>query len=361
MNGLLDRLTSPLDLDAYLAAVNPRWGTRLRGVVEAVTPQTSSAASIVIRPGRGWRGHRAGQFVTVGVDVNGVRHQRCYSLTSVPNRPDGRIEITVQAVDGGTVSRHLVERARPGDIVQLDQADGDFTLAAPADRRTPGLLFVTGGSGITPVMGMLRTIAAGLDQADAVLIHHATSADNVIFATELSELAETAPWLRTEIVVTRAADGSTRPGTHLDARRLDEVCPDWRDRQAYVCGPEPLLDFATGHWSTAGLVDHLHLERFTPIAFDAMPTQRSGSVRFARSRIDASPDTSPDGSNTLLDLAESAGIAAPSGCRMGICHTCSTPLLAGCAQDLRDGRIVEAGTHVQLCVSAPVGDVTLDL
>jgi ferredoxin-NADP reductase len=371
MHGLLDRLASPLDLDAYLAAVNPRWGTRLRGVVERVDAQTATAASIVIRPGPAWRPHRAGQFVTVGVDVDGVRHQRCYSLTSSPTRADGRIEITVQALDGGTVSTHLVERTRPGDVVHLSQADGDFTLptALPPTAVPPSpLLFVSGGSGITPLMGMLRTIAAldddpnrldqpGVDQPSVVLIHHAASADRVLFAAELTHLAATTSWLDVEVVLTRDADGCSRPGAHLDAERLALLCPDWMDRDAYVCGPAALLDFATDHWEAHGVTGRLHVERFTPVAPTASAPGTSGTARFARSGVDAPSN----GATALLDLAESAGVAAPSGCRMGICHTCSTPVLAGCARDLRDGRLVEAGAHVQLCVSAAAGDITLDL
>src|SRR4051794_32524106 len=103
MNSLLDRLAAPLDLDAVLAACSPRWGRR-RGVIESIVPRTTTAASIRIRPGRDWDGHEAGQHVTIGVDVDGVRHQRCYSLTSAPDAADDCIEITVQAVADGTVS-----------------------------------------------------------------------------------------------------------------------------------------------------------------------------------------------------------------------------------------------------------------
>jgi ferredoxin-NADP reductase len=356
MNGLIERFTSPLDTDAYLAALRPTWA-RGRGVVEAVERQTPTATSLLIRPGRGWAGHRAGQFVTVGVDVGGVRHHRCYSLTSEPHRPDGRIEITVQSVDGGTVSTHLAHRTRPGDDLAVGSAEGDFTLL---DDDRP-VLAVTAGSGITPVMGMVRSLARGGRRArpDVVVVHHAPTPDRAIFAGELARLDATEPWLRVETVLTREPGGG-----HLDGDRLARLCPDWAERDAYVCGPMGLLDFATDHWAAAGLVERLHLERFA----SSMPTggvadsddlgDGDATVRFAATGLDAVPATP---ATTLLDIAEANGLVPPSGCRMGICHTCSTPLLAGCARDLRDGRLVEAGTHVQLCVSAAAGDVTLDL
>src|SRR5262249_48168275 len=142
-------LTTPLLPDDYLGLVNPLWSSReLRGRVEAVQPETADAASVVIRPGRGWAGHRAGQYVRVGVDIDGVRHWRPYSLSSPPNRADGCITITVTAVPQGRVSGHLVCRLTRGAILRLTPAEGRFVLPDPLPA---GLLFVTAGSGITPV------------------------------------------------------------------------------------------------------------------------------------------------------------------------------------------------------------------
>lgn len=355
MVSLLERWTTPFDPDALLSALHPLWGRRLRGVIDGITPVSASgsASSIVIHPGRAWRSHRPGQFVTLGVDVDGVRRHRCYSLTSVPDRPDGCIQITVQAVADGVVSRHLVEHARPGEVVQLTQADGDFTLP---DRSPRPLLFLSGGSGITPLMGMLRWLATQSDVPDVVLLHHAPTKDRALFAAELERLATTIPWLQLELVETRLPGGA-----HLDADRLARVCPDWRDREVYACGPDSLLGFAAQHWTGAGLTERLHVERFTPpsLAIASAPTtadEHTATARFAASGIDVPADRA----TPLLDVAEHAGLEPASGCRMGICHTCSTHLDAGCVRDLRDGRLVEAGGHVQLCVSAAAGDVTLD-
>jgi len=348
----LKQWTSPVDPGVYLAALNPKWSRNLTGVIEQITPLTSSAAALRIRPSHGWTGHRPGQFVTIGVDVDGVRHHRCYSLTSSPRQDDGMIEIGVQSVPGGIVSTHLVERARPGDIVQLTPTDGDFTLPAPVP---PKLLMISGGSGITPLMGMLRTLADDpVDRRalDVVLLHHAPDAGRAMFATELAHLASAAPWLTID------SQHTQRGGCRLDGTTLESRCPDWREREAFVCGPESLLDVVTDHWESHGLIEQLHLERFASARSIAAKNGGAGArITFETSGRDT---VSTDGS-TLLELAESAGLSPAHGCRMGICHTCVTPLTSGCARDLRDGRLIEAGTHVRLCVSAPAGDLTLDL
>src|SRR3954463_7627327 len=181
---LAELVTTPLLPADYLDLIDPlRSGADLRGRIEAVLPETRDAATLVIRPGRGWRRHTPGQYVRLGVDVDGVRQWRAYSVTSDLTRTDGCISVTVKAIPGGRVSNHLVRRTTPGTIVQLDQATGEFVLP---EQRPAKALFVTAGSGITPVMGMLRNRAHGGDGPgmDIVVVHSAPTADDVIFAGE---------------------------------------------------------------------------------------------------------------------------------------------------------------------------------
>ena len=133
---LAELATTPLLPADYLDLVDPlRSGADLRGRIEAVLPETRDAATVVIRPGRGWQGHPPGQYVRIGIDVDGVRQWRAYSLTSDLGRTDGCITVTVKAIPDGKVSNHLVHRDRPGTIVQLDQATGDFVLPDRAPRQ----------------------------------------------------------------------------------------------------------------------------------------------------------------------------------------------------------------------------------
>lgn len=338
---LLEMVTTPLLPSDYLDLVSPlRAGADLRGRIEAVHPETGDAATVVIRPGRGWRGHRAGQYVRVGVDVDGVRLWRAYSITSPTNRRDGRVTITVKAVPDGKVSNHLVRRARPGTLIRLDQATGDFVLPRTKPAK---VLYLTAGSGITPAMGMLRD--GEFD--DAVMVHSAPRPRDVIFREELHGLVARRKLRLTEVHT--ATDGM------LDMARLGELVPDWAERETWACGPTGLLDAAEEHWSGHGVAERLHTERFRT---GLVSPGAGGEVTFSTTgrTVDA------DGATPLLDVGEDAGVLMPSGCRMGICFGCVTPLRAGAVRDLRTGEITEAepGVLIQTCVSAAAGPCDIE-
>ncbi|MEU2762070.1 ferredoxin reductase [Streptomyces sp. NPDC006906] len=338
---LLEMVTTPLMPSDYLDLVSPlRTGADLRGRIEAVHPETSDAATVVIKPGRAWRGHTAGQYVRIGVDVDGVRLWRAYSITSPADRRDGRITITVKAIPDGKVSNHLVRRAKPGTLIQLDQPTGDFVLPRAKPAK---VLYLTAGSGITPVMGMLRSI--GLD--DVVMVHCAPRPGDVIFRRELHRLVVDEGLRLTEV--------HTDTDGKLDIARLQELVPDWAERETWACGPAGLLDAAEEHWAGHDVLERLHTERFRPgivVAGDG------GEVTFSTT----GRTVGADGATPLLDIGEEAGVLMPSGCRMGICFGCVTPLKAGAVRDLRTGEITEAGPGVliQTCVSAAAGPCDIE-
>jgi ferredoxin-NADP reductase len=341
---LAEMVVTPLVPSDYVDLLDPlRSGAALRGRVVDIRPETPDAATVVIRPGRGWRGHVPGQYVRIGVDVDGVRLWRSYSLTSTADRPDGCICVTVKVQPGGKVSEHLVRQSRPGLVVQLDQAAGDFVLPARAPEK---VLFVTAGSGITPVMGMLRSTTL----SDAVVVHSAPTAEDVIFADELRELAATGR--------VRLVERHTRLDGHLKPDQLDALVPDLAERQTWACGPAAMLDALEEHWSVLGLREALHTERFSaPVLF----TGEGGSVSFRRSAV----TVEAPGGTALLDAGEAAGVLMPSGCRMGICFGCVVPLRTGAVRDLRDGRVTTAvegdGVNIQTCINAAAGPCELDL
>ncbi|MGE3286858.1 MAG: ferredoxin reductase [Pseudonocardia sp.] len=331
----LSALTTPLLPEDYLALANPLWSTELRGRVVAVRRETTRATTLTIRPGRGWAGHRPGQYVRVGVDVDGVRHWRTYSLTGLPGERD--LRITVQALDGGRVSGELAHRTPPGTILRLEAAAGDFVLS-PAPG---GLLFVTAGTGITPVMSMVRALAARGALARATLVHSARTPADTIFGDELVAYARAGLTVHVRHTATAG---------RLDLAELHRLVPDHRDRDVYVCGPEGLLDAATAVWDAR----RLHLERFTPPARSAGGT--GGSVRFGGTEVQVGPAAS------LLEAGEAAGLLLPSGCRMGICHGCVLPLRDGQVRDLRTGEVHgEPGDLVQTCVSGASGAARIDV
>ncbi|WP_370247358.1 ferredoxin reductase [Nocardioides sp.] len=334
-------LTPMVPADVLDMVAPLRAGADLRARVVAVEPETLRAATLVLRPGRDWAGHTPGQYLRLGVDVDGVRHWRAYSLTHGP-RTDGLISVTVQAIEDGVVSNHLVRGLRPGDLLHLDQAAGDFTAPDPA---TP-VLFVTAGSGITPVMGMLRHHR----YADAVLVHSALTAEDVVFGAELRVRAARGEFRLVEFHTDR--DGM------LDVADLATLVPDLAARTTYACGPVGLLDALEAHHGDAGLP--LHTERFRP---SVVVTGEGGTLALARTATPALLEA--DGATPLLDVAEQAGVLMPSGCRMGICFGCVLPLVDGAVRDLRTGEVTTAdpmtgAVPVQTCISAAAGPCTLD-
>jgi ferredoxin-NADP reductase len=342
------KLTTPLHPDDYLSLLNPLWSSReLRGRIEKVVPETDDAATLVIRPGWGWRyEHRPGQYVGIGVQVGGRFQWRSYSVSSPPRRSGRTISITVRAMPEGLLSAHLVKGLEPGTIVRLAKPEGDFVMPDPPPGK---MLFLVGGSGITPVMAMLRTLDRRGRMPDVVLHYSSTTPERMIFREELAALADrhesfTFHQLHTDV------DGM------LDLHELDRVCGDWHGRETWACGPGPMLDAVTEHWESVDLEDRLHVERFS-LSLGGEGGE-GGTITFRNS----GKTVVADGATTILEAGEEAGVGMPYGCRMGICHTCTVTLVSGTIRDLRSGEeLGQPNEPVQTCVTAAAGDCTLDI
>jgi stearoyl-CoA 9-desaturase NADPH oxidoreductase len=348
--GLIRSFTSPLLPDDYLDLINPLWSSReLRGRIERVERETPSAVTVTIKPGWVWEGHRPGQYLRLGIEVDGVHHWRAYSLTSDPKRADGRISITPKLVEGGRVSPFLFAQARPGTIVRLGGVEGTFVLPDPLPER---LLFISAGSGITPIMSMLRSIAGEEAMKDVVHIHCSHSLEEVIFGRELGELQTRHPGYKLHLRIT-GEQGRLTPD------ELGQICADWSRREAFLCGPAGLLKAMSERWKQAGEEKRLHVEHFQPTA-EVGEGERGlgGTVSFCASQIEAVSD----GEQPILVAGEEAGAKLPFGCRMGICHTCVGRLRSGQVRDLRTGRVHgQSGEMLRTCINAPEGPVEIEL
>lgn len=345
-------LATPLLPAAYLELFDPLLGPGCRGRISHIQREDARTVSLEITPNRDWQGARAGQYVRLGVDIDGVRHWRCYSLTTANPGRQQTISVTVRAIDSGRVSTYLNERARVGDVLMLDQAAGDFVLPElSATDELPTLLFITAGSGITPVMGMLRSLAQAQLAADVVHLHYSPDEASNLFAAERRGLALAHGWQSLSLLT------QSEHAEHFSAAQLEQVCPDWRQRLAYVCGPTALIDAVAGHWQQAGLETQLRRESFRP-ARSTAAAGAGGEVRFWHSeRV-----TEAAGDTPLLEVAESAGLLPKHGCRMGICQGCLVSIKEGQVRDLGTGEVFgEPGDKVRICVCAAAGDVTLDL
>ncbi len=341
---LVHALVTPLVPGDYLDLFSPlRKGADLRGRVVDVQRHSRCATTVTIRPGRGWKGHCPGQYIRVGLEVNGVRLWRAYSVTSLADCTDGLITITVRAIADGKVSNHVLTSLRPGTLVMLDQATGDFTQPVTPPGK---VLFLTAGSGITPVMGMLRNHRFD----DAVVVHSSPDPSQMLFSDELHDRANAGEF--------RLVERFTSTQGTLPAARISDVVPDWMDRAAWVCGPTGLLDDAEAHWDQAGVSSLLHVERFRP---RIIAEGEGGTATFTQSEVTVdAPATTP-----LLDVGEDAGVLMPSGCRMGICFNCVASLTSGAVRDLRTGETTQAIDEdpvlIQTCVSAAAGPCSIKL
>lgn len=345
-------LFTPLLPDDYIELINPLWSTReLRGRVERIERETEDTVTIVIKPGHAWMGHDPGQYLRIGVIIDGVHHWRAYSLTSETGRADGTISVTPKLVEEGTVSPHLVEQLKPGTLIRLGGVEGDFTLPDPLPER---FLFISAGSGITPIMSMLRELDRLDEVSDVVLIHSSHTREGVVFVEELEHLESKHDGFRLHLQITGGESGRMKPAD------LDELCEDWRDRATFASGPGELLDDLIEHWSEEELANPelLFMERFQPRIGTSGEEGEGGSVHFTKSDLDGDSD----GSTPILVVGEEAGIEMPFGCREGICHTCLCKLVSGQVRDMRNGDVKGTeGEMIRTCIHAPEGAIELEI
>jgi len=352
---LVTALAAPHGIGRYLELLVPRFSlSETRATVVDVQQETRDCATLLVRPNARWTRHEAGQYVSVGAEIGGVRHSRCFSIASSPLRRDGRLAFTVKAGDGGFVSRSLVHDTRKGRMLWLSSPEGRFVLPVTRPER---LLLISCGSGITPVMSILRALIDEGYQGDVTFLHYARRAAELIYREELAALASTHRNVRIIRAFTRSDDGQLRG--RFCAAHLTECTPHFAECETYVCGPDAFLRDVRAMWKANAIASRLHEERFalSSAARAATEGDARGTLQFARSGL----QTSSRGL-TLLEEAETAGLRPAFGCRMGICKTCLCRKLHGTVRDLRTGATSdEIGADIQLCVSSPIGDVTLDL
>jgi ferredoxin-NADP reductase len=346
---LVDLLVGPHGIDRYLELIRPHLTVRdARAEVLEVRHQTARSVTVKLRPNGAWSGFRAGQFVRVGVEIDGVRRTRTYSPACSEHGSDGSLELTVTAHPQGLVSRHLRSRLAPGTILHLGQAQGEFALPR---RRPPRLVLISGGSGVTPVLSMLRTLCDEGHAGEVAFLHYARTAADWLYHREVQALAAAHGNVRVAYVATREG------GEHIGAEAIRALLPGStpEDTTAAVCGPPALIDAVREVWSAAP--DHVLAETFTPPALTLSGATAEGSVRFLRS-----DHTAPIGDGTLLEQAEAAGLSPEFGCRMGICHTCTCRKSAGAVRNVLTGEVSdEEDEDIQLCIHVPAGDVALEI
>ena len=338
-------LTTPHGVDRYLELVNPMWVVNeVRARIVHIRRETRAGepvATLTLEPSSAWRGHDAGQFVQVGVEVDGARRTRCFSVSSAESKPGDLVTITLRANPDGIVSKHLVNHARVGDVVNLSQADGQFTLPNPLPQQ---VLLISGGSGITPVMSLLRTMLRRGYGGTVTFVHYAQSPDHQIYADELCDLP---PNVHVHLVYPECGDAA------YCTDELARILPEYADVDTWACGPAGLIELVQ---ETYAENPRLRVEFFKTPTLGAVEGAE-GSTRFARADLEAENDGA-----TLLEQAEALGLTPEYGCRMGICFSCTSRKTAGRVRNVVTGaESDQPDEDIQICVSAPVGDCVVEL
>lgn len=306
-----------------------------------------------------------GQFMTISANVRGQSVERCYTISSAPTRPF-LLSITVKRVPGGTVSNWLHDNMKPGSTLRAYGPSGVFTpTAAPATKS----LYLSAGSGVTPLMSMTRaSIDLGLDR-DIVFIHSARTPADIVFRDELARLAKLSPRLRVYFVCEGIGDEAhwNAPTGRLSLQLLSQWAPDYLEREVFTCGPAGYMSAVRTLLREGGHNPaRYHQESFdigAGVAAEPEPAPAASdtfTVRLSRS----SKSFTMNASQTVLSAAKKAGVAVASSCSQGVCGTCKTRVLEGTVDMKHNGGIrdreVQKGFRL-LCCSRPTSDLVLEL
>lgn len=331
-----------------LAALHPLLSlTTVRARVVRIVEETASTKTFVLQPNALWANAQAGQFVRVQLEINGRRVERAYSLSSRPG--SRRIAFTVKRQDQGLVSAHLHRTVAVGDVLTISQALGEFVLPAALPSN---ILLLSAGSGITPVMSMLRDLQARDFRGDVVFAHVCRAPDDLIFAAQLQTIAADFAAVRL-VLHFDAAAGPFSPDV------LADKVPDFAERSTWMCGPAGFMDAISQHWKTNGLAAPLHSERF--VGAPILPSTAPGTP-VAVSCTGSGTTFTTHGTEPLLVQAERAGLSPKHGCRIGICRSCQCIKASGTVENLQTGEVSSVPNElIRLCISTARSDVTLAL
>lgn len=395
------------------ASTAPWKGPATRLEVLAVIDETADVKTFVFRPeGGGWFSYKPGQFVTLELPVPGGPVWRTYTLSSTPTRPFSA-SVTVKAQAGSIGTRWMFDTLVPGMTLTASGPAGHFSHWNHLAER---YLFLSAGSGITPMMSMLRAMADTAPASDVAFLTCGRTPGDLLFRDELEMLARQMPNLELGLMVERksAADRWHGLTGRIDMARLKFLVRDYRQREIFCCGPEPYMAGVRLMLEDAGFdMRHYHEESFgapskartqpqiqaqvqattmaasaaKPVANDAMddrvPSQVQGAaptaatppqdgtapagyagdgVHLQFSRSDVTTTCAPG--TTLLEAARAAAVRIPAACETGMCGTCKVKKTAGDVTMAHNGGITDeeiASGYILACCSHPLTAVTLEI
>lgn len=328
-----------------------------------VIPETTDTATIAFRaPSGAWFDYQPGQFLTLELPVPGGTVQRTYTISSSPSRPLS-ISITVKAQAGSVGTRWMLDHLKPGMKLKAYGPAGQFTFHRHPAKK---YLFISAGSGITPMMSMTTWAWDSGEMPDIAFVHAARKPADIIFRRRLEQFAARVPGLQLRFTVEEVDPFEVWSGFRgrLSQIMLGLMAPDYLDREVMCCGPEPFMRSVREMLASLGYdMARYHEESFAAPALTEVPVETVAPVAASEVTFTASGKTVPcDGTETVLAIARRAGLNIPSSCNFGLCGTCKVQKTAGEVAMVHNGGISDeeiAGGMILACCSKPQGAVEI--
>ncbi|MCM2294544.1 hybrid-cluster NAD(P)-dependent oxidoreductase [Allorhizobium sp. BGMRC 0089] len=333
----------------------------------AWTPEAPDVMTFTFKPDRPglWFRYRPGQFVTLELPVGPEPVLRTYTLSSSPSRPY-TVAVTVKAQKGSIGTRWMFENLKPGMKIRAIGPLGDFSYVNHPGEK---YLFISAGSGITPMMSMSRDMADREPDSDVNFIHCARSPDDIIFRWELEYKARYLPYFQTGFIVEEVKRSQLWTGLRgfIDKAKIALLAPDFLERTVFCCGPEPFMATVRESLEGAGFdMSRYHEETFQPVApqLPVAVAETSGEAKpFTVSFSQAGKKATCEPGFTVLQAARSIGVRIGAACESGLCGTCRVMKLSGEVDMAHNGGIldeeIEEG-YILACCSRPRGDVEIE-
>lgn len=296
----------------------------------------------------------AGSHLSVRLPAgkNGAMINRTYTLSSSPKTLPS-FKLTVKQVNNGHVSNWMAENLKLGMKLEFTEPSGDFVLP----EQTPGrLLFIAAGSGITPMMSMLRFLSETANKSEIDFLYYARSPEDIIFKNELDSLCKKMKGLKLNYCVETQTPEWLGMSGRICAAHFQEL-NKLSQHEIYMCGPAPFMTAATAELNKLGVAEYqIHKEVFA-LDLGAVSVQTQAKVQFS-----GEESASLVRKKTLLEEAELRGIEIASGCRSGICKTCRCKKVSGETVNLLNGqRSAQDDEYILPCVTQAVTDTIISV
>lgn len=356
----------------YWTNSHPIWNADTHLICCHITQETHDVKSFFFKPEKFANFQfLPGQFITLELPINGEIIHRSYTVSSSPARPH-TLSITVKRQPDGIVSNWLHDHLKVGDHVAVLPIAGDFSCALQVSSHVAKqYLFLSGGSGITPLMSMSRSFHDLAENQDIVFIHSARAPEDIIFRKELDLMALNQSKFRIAFICEKADATWSQPTGYLNINLLKEIAPDFSNREIFTCGPAPYMAAVRAMLTTAGFdMQHYNEESFnfaelsaSNIANAEASTTVTNGTGFSVELIKSVATIDCAADQFVLNAAHNAGFRLPSACSKGLCGTCKSKLISGKVDMKHNGGIrpreIEQGLFLPCC-SRPLSNLVIE-